>query len=71
MVLRMQERDNVKKEGQKTQVSQQEGLDLSNEEVVALRQVARDKYVREREEQQMNLYKKILDDQKKMFLPGK
>jgi len=71
MVLRMQERDNVKKEGQKTKTSQQEGPDLSNEEVVALRKVARDKYVREREEQQMHLYKKILDDQKKMFLPGK
>lgn len=52
-------------------MSQQEGPDLSAEEVAALRKVARDKYVGEREEQQMHLYKKILDDQKKLFLPGK
>ena len=71
MVLRMQEKDIVKKDGQKATKSQQEGTDLSNEEVAALRKVARDKYVREREEQQMHLYKKILDAEKKMFLPGK
>ena len=32
-----------------------------------LRQKAREKYLKDREGQQLNLYKKILDDQKKMY----
>ena len=35
--------------------------------VPELRRKAREKYLKDREGQQLHLYKKILDDQKKMF----
>jgi hypothetical protein len=45
--------------------------DLSEEQldqlIPELRKKARDKYLKDREETQMNLYKKILDDQNRVF----
>jgi len=69
MVLRMQERDKAVKSN--VLEGETKHKDLSEEQLDALipelRKKARDKYLKDREETQMNLYKKILDDQQKVF----
>jgi len=68
MVLRMQERD---KASTKNIVSGNSKSEMTDDQIQKLipemRKKARDKYIKDREETQMNLYKKILDDQTSMF----
>ena len=80
MVMRMQERDQQKKleaktnQGASSNVIESQNADLakiSKDErdsmIPELRVKAREKYLKDRVEQQMALQKKLLDDQKKLF----
>lgn len=74
MVLRMKERDEAKKQekgGSKVLETNNSFKDMSNaqlkELIPELRKKAREKYVLEREEKQMDLYKKLIDADEKMF----